>query len=80
MMDLLHCAVYWRTAKAIKMVSKVDIFCIVVLFADAPFYKSPGPPSSGNAHGIAPSTVAPPWLMKWPAMEVHSFGVTDSFI
>ncbi len=44
------------------------------------FYESPGPPPSGDARGITPCTITPPWLSKWPATEVHSFGVAASFI
>ena len=76
-MNLLYWAMctawYCCTATTIKMISKVDMLCIVVLFAvtlaaagairaiSLPmvaftgFYESPGPPPSGNVHGIAPS-------------------------
>ena len=75
--NLLHrsmrAVLYHRIAMAIKMVSKVDTFCIVFcllspwwppgqygasscpVVAFSGFYESPGPPSSGNARGIAPS-------------------------
>jgi len=85
---------YRRTAMAIKMVSKVDTFCIFILFAVA-LAAAGGIRSDWSPDGRVQWLLVKPWScrigrcrmycfnatarsLKWPSTEVHLF-VTAGF-